>query len=376
MENRSWSKRRVVAAMQWTVQGVGTWLATIDPGAERRLKGLRLVAAYAIAIGIGSLWDLAAGTSGGMRVANLAAGFALWGSVSEARTERVAGSRDLLVLCAAATAGAILYALLAPLVRQRAWVGSESILITGAFLAAYLKSFGTLGAGMGSQLYIGELLAFGVGPRLADIGTVCAAGIIATLAAIVPRWLLRRGRRLNSSETPMNAALPPSPRVALLNGIQTSGAALVVVVLNHLFVLTESAWAITACVYIMTATRAETIKRARHRIIGTLIGVPIGLGCMPIAVHAPLLTWILAALAMVVYTVSLPKRYDFACGAFAFTLMVTLEMSGQHSADVLLARVWETMLGATLGVAMALLIERASAALFPGFAAARERTHA
>jgi len=65
----------------------------------------------------------------------------------------------------------------------------------------------------------------------------------------------------------------------------------------------------------------------------------------------------------------------FACGAFAFTLMVTLEMSGQHSADVLLARVWETVLGATLGVAMALLIERASAALFPGFAAARKETH-
>jgi uncharacterized membrane protein YgaE (UPF0421/DUF939 family) len=55
--------------------------------------------------------------------------------------------------------------------------------------------------------------------------------------------------------------------------------------------------------------------------------------------------------------------------------MVTLEMSGQHSADVLLARVWETVLGAALGVAMALLIERASAALFPGFAAARNETH-
>jgi hypothetical protein len=40
-------------------------------------------------------------------------------------------------------------------------------------------------------------------------------------------------------------------------------------------------------------------------------------------------------------------------------------MSGQHSADVLLARLWETVLDATLGVAMALLIERASAALFP-----------
>ena len=363
--------------MQRTARAIGTWLAAIDPGAERRFKGLRLVAAYALAVAIGSLWDLASGASGGTHVANLAGGFALWGSVSEARTERVAASRDLFLLCAAATAGAILYSLLAPLVGQHTWAGSESVLITGAFLAAYLKSFGTLGAGMGSQVYIGELLAFGVGPQLADVGSVCAAGIIAMLSAILARWLLSRGQHANSTEPSMNASLPPPPaqRVALLNGIQTSGAALVVVVLNDLFVLPESAWAITACVYIMTATRAETIRRARHRIIGTLVGVPVGLACMPIAVHAPLLTWILAALAMVVYTVSLPRRYDFACGAFAFTLMVTLEMSGQHSADVLLARVWETVLGATLGVAMALLIERASAALFPGFAAARKETH-
>jgi hypothetical protein len=74
---------------------------------------------------------------------------------------------------------------------------------------------------------------------------------------------------------------------------------------------------------------------------------------------------ILAGVAIIVYTVALPRRYDIACGAFAFTLIVTLEMSGQHSAALLLSRVWETMLGATLGVAMALLIGWSAAALFP-----------
>ncbi len=152
--------------------------------------------------------------------------------------------------------------------------------------------------------------------------------------------------------------------------MKTSAAALVVVVLNNLLVQTESAWAITACVYIMTATLEGTIKRARHRIGGTLVGVPIGLVCMPIAVHAPVLTWILAAVAINVYAVSSPRRYDIASGAFAFTLVVTLEMSGQRSAAVLLSRIWETMLGATLGVAMALLMEWLSASLFP-----RARVH-
>ena len=83
-----------------------------------------------------------------------------------------------------------------------------------------------------------------------------------------------------------------SPRVglcrdtALLTGIQTALAALMVVSLNNLFVLTESAWAVTACVYVITVTPQGTLERARHRIVGTLVGVPLGLACMPVAAQA------------------------------------------------------------------------------------------
>jgi uncharacterized membrane protein YccC len=58
---------------------------------------------------------------------------------------------------------------------------------------------------------------------------------------------------------------------------------------------------------------------------------------------------------MIVFTIALKGRYDVACGAFAFVLMVTLEISGQRSVSLLLARIWETLLGAVLGVAIALL---------------------
>jgi uncharacterized membrane protein YccC len=76
---------------------------------------------------------------------------------------------------------------------------------------------------------------------------------------------------------------------------------------------------------------------------------------MPVAAHAPVVTWFLAAAAMIVFTIALASRYDIACGAFAFTLIVTLEVSGQHSVSILLARIWESMLGAALGVSIALL---------------------
>ena len=39
--------------------------------------------------------------------------------------------------------------------------GPELTLASGAFLVGYLKRFGVLGAGIGSQIYIGQLLAYG-----------------------------------------------------------------------------------------------------------------------------------------------------------------------------------------------------------------------
>jgi uncharacterized membrane protein YccC len=199
------------------------------------------------------------------------------------------------------------------------------------------------------------LLAFGADAQPADLAPICLAGGVAMLAAILPRCLIYRAGALNAASAHIDTSAPPSRLTALLHGIQTATAALVVVVLNNLFVLTESAWAITACVYVITATLGETLQKARHRVLGTLVGVPLGLLCMPIAAHDPVVTWILAGVAMIVFTIALKPRYDIACGAFAFVLIVTLEMSGQRSVSLLLARIWETLLGAVLGVGIALL---------------------
>jgi uncharacterized membrane protein YccC len=53
---------------------------------------------------------------------------------------------------------------------------------------------------------------------------------------------------------------------------------------------------------------------------------------------------------------ALPERYDIASGAFAFTLIVTLAIGGEHSIPLLAARAWETLLGGALGLAAAKLI--------------------
>lgn len=236
-------------------------------------------------------------------------------------------------------------------VRQHEW-----ILVSGAFLVGYLKRFGILGAGVGSQIYIGQLLACTANLGPGDLRAIGIALLIAIVSSIVPRLLS------GPAERPVLApplAPPVRPRIGspeFVMGVQAATASLIVVALNSAFGLIESAWGVTACVYVVTGTAAGTLERGWRRIAGTMIGVPLGLICLPLAAQAPMLIWAAASLAMIIYAMSLPERYDVACGAFAFTLVVTMAVSGEHSIPVLVARVWETLLGGALGIAVALVM--------------------
>jgi uncharacterized membrane protein YccC len=245
-----------------------------------------------------------------------------------------------------------------PLLSGAGRPGPELTLAAGAFLVGYLRRFGILGAGIGSQIFIGQLLAFGVKLAPADLGMVCVAGGIAAVAAIVPRVLSGPAEQPALSPVITSTAMAASGRMPpeVIMGLQAAVAALVIIVLNDAFSLVESAWAITACSYVIANSRAGTIKRVRHRIVGTAIGVPLGLACLPIVPHAAVLIWVLAALAMIIYAMALPERYDIACGSYAFTLIVTLAVTGEDSMFVLASRAWETLIGCVLGLTIALFL--------------------
>lgn len=334
---------------------LGAWLDRIDPGLHRRIKGLRLVTAYGIAALAGAFVDVWHPLPGGASLAALAGGFALWASVSEGRATRGASSRDLTLLAAGAALGAALTAGLSP------WLagvpaGAEATLVLGAFLVGYLRRFGLLGTGIGSQIYIGQLLAYGSGLGAADLPTIGVAGAIAALAAVIPRVLSGPAERPAPFVPLPPAAASSRLSPAFVMGLQAAAASSLIVLANAWFGLEQSAWAITACVYVVSGTTAGTIDRIRRRILGTAVGVPLGLACLPVALHWPLLVWAAAALAMVIYAMALPERYDVACAAFAFALIVTLAASGEHSLALLAARLWETLLGGALGLAAAMLL--------------------
>jgi hypothetical protein len=325
-------------------------LDRLDPGAHRRVKGLRLATAYGIAAMLGALHDIAQGLPNAASLSGLASGFALWASVSEGQATRPKSARDLALLSAAATLGAAGYIGIASLFAGLGRVGPELVLATGAFFVGYLRRFGVLGAGLGSQIYLGQLYAFGAGLHPTDLWTVVAAGVVAAISAIVPRMLS------GPAERPPPFAEIRDHSVTLSMGLQAMAAAAIIVALDWLIGLTEAVWAITACVYVIGNSTTGTFERVWRRIIGTAIGVPLGLLFLPIAGHFPVIVWAAAAAAMIVYAMALPERYDIACGAFAFTLIVTLAAGGEHSIPLLAARAWETLLGGLLGLAAALFL--------------------
>lgn len=331
------------------------WLAGVDPGAHRRVKGLRLVTAFGIAALAGSLYSSTHALSDGGTLGLTAAGFALWGSVSEARGTRRESTRDLLLLMSAAVAGALVTAALVPLVDDIAPSATEIVLVIGAFLVGYLRRLGITGAGFGSQFFIGQLLAFNAGMTIFDAPVIFVAGLIAAVASIVPR-LLSGPAEHPAASLQAPAVLPRRLSSELAMGLQAASATIAIVGLNAAVGLEESIWAVTACVYVIAGSRTDTANRVRRRILGTVVGVPLGLAMLPVAVDYPLLVWATAAIAMVVYSIALPERYDIACAAFAYTLVVTLAASGVHSYDLLAARLWETVLGGAVGLLAAVLI--------------------
>lgn len=96
-------------------KAIVTWVDQFDPGAHRRVKGLRIITSYAIAAMAGLLPALRDAHSASSPLSQLAAGFALWASVSEGEETRWRSTRDLAIFCSTAALGAAIMATLTPL---------------------------------------------------------------------------------------------------------------------------------------------------------------------------------------------------------------------------------------------------------------------
>jgi hypothetical protein len=92
-------------------------------------------------------------------------------------------------------------------------------------VSAILRRFGVLGAGIGSQIFIDQLLAYSAGVSAADLWMIGLAVILATLAAVVPRVLSGPAERpaviaVDSTEEDRSKSGLASPEIAM--GLQAA----------------------------------------------------------------------------------------------------------------------------------------------------------
>jgi uncharacterized membrane protein YccC len=149
-----------------------------------------------------------------------------------------------------------------------------------------------------------------------------------------------------------SSVMLPTTRVAFQAGL----SALTIIALNSVFAMNHMLWALAASTYVISSSVADTWSRGIRRIVGTAVGVAVGLCVALFFAQVAPVVWVLAALAMIVYSVWLPLRYDVACGAYAFALVVTLAEAGNSSWGAASARGLDTVVGAAIGMVFSALV--------------------
>ncbi|HYP85988.1 FUSC family protein [Variovorax sp.] len=330
------------------------WLAQLDPGGSACLFGIRLILGYALGACLAAPTARWLGWRFDAHVPLdlMAGGIALWALVSETAPTRAQASRQILALGLAACAGAALFAACTPALTPRFAHAPELLLATGAFVVAYLRRSTPLRAGMGSQFYIGEIFVYGVGAQHVDAHMVVLLGVVGTVSALAARLVASPAPGLALLHAPQQEAPWPVPE-RMRMGLQATLGALAIVALDAMLQLEQAGWAITGCIYVIAGSRSDTFLRGRQRMLGNCVGVLAGLAALPLAEHLPWLGWSFAAAAMMLFAWSNALRYDIACAAYAFTLVLTLAAHGEHSVALLASRAWETLLGSALALLFA-----------------------
>jgi uncharacterized membrane protein YccC len=117
-------------------------------------------------------------------------------------------------------------------------------------------------------------------------------------------------------------------------------------------------WAVIAAfvAFTGTATRSEVFIKATNRVVGTLVGLGAGIGLAHLTAGST--TWVLVVIVGAMFCGFYLQRLSYAYMIFFITIMVSQLYSALHefSAGLLVLRLEETALGATIGIVVALLL--------------------
>ncbi|WP_127090944.1 FUSC family protein [Aquabacter cavernae] len=156
--------------------------------------------------------------------------------------------------------------------------------------------------------------------------------------------------------------VPPSPKTAgglsqaAKVAIQGMVATTITTTLDFVLDLNHAYWATMTVMFVLGNSLGETYVRARYRSVGTVIGVIVGFGLIAaLETHI----WLLAGICLVGQMIGLVTnrdRYDVASAATGLSILIALHLVTGLGTDGMVARIYETVIGAAVALAASWLI--------------------
>ncbi|THT98471.1 FUSC family protein [Lampropedia puyangensis] len=183
------------------------------------------------------------------------------------------------------------------------------------------------------------------------------AAAFGVVSAIAVCWTTEHWRQSLPHTTTAQGSLPATPRYSIRAFLAVSLCTWIAAMIAQAAGLAHPAWAsIGAVAVIQGAHLPSTVHRGWQRTLGTIVGA--GIAWAILALH-PNFWGLLAAVALLQILTELFMGYNYGLGQMAVTpmaLLMTALASNTGAADMAIARIYDTVLGAVVGVGLALLL--------------------
>lgn len=154
--------------------------------------------------------------------------------------------------------------------------------------------------------------------------------------------------------------MPPAPTMpaqaaAMGRRLALQGlvAASITTGLNYAFHFEHAYWATLTVALVLNGTVGQTLAKTLRRAIGTAVGVLAAIALMPFISHLLWLELTLIFVSLIVAIMVFDVRYEIASALIGFTVVVGLHMLEGAGTAVMLARAYETFIGAGVALAVA-----------------------
>jgi hypothetical protein len=152
------------------------------------------------------------------------------------------------------------------------------------------------------------------------------------------------------------SASPHAKKIAGRLALQGLVAGGITAVLALYLRLDHAYWATLTVALVLAGTMGETLHKTLRRAVGTAVGVLIAIVLAPVLGGNPLVGLPLVLLAVGAVMVFLDTRYGIASGLIGFAVVFGLHLAEHATVGLMLARIYETFIGAGVALLVAFLV--------------------